>query len=88
MDKDTSIKELKGVGEKTQKLFGRLNIRTVGELLASYPRGYESYGEPVEISRAAPGELCAVRAAVSGIPNEKKAGRLHILNVTRQIGKP
>ncbi len=82
MDKDTSIKELKGVGEKTQKLFGRLNIRTVGELLASYPRGYESYGEPVEISRAAPGELCAVRAAVSGIPNEKKAGRLHILNVT------
>ncbi len=81
MDKDTSIIQLKGVGEKTQKLFANLNIRTVGELLAAYPRDYEIYGKPVEIGRLVPGEICAVHAAISGIPNERRAGKLHILNM-------
>ena len=37
MDGKSPITELKGIGEKTQKLFGKLNIRTVDELLAAYP---------------------------------------------------
>ena len=41
LDKDTPIIQLKGVGEKTQKMFEKLEIRTVGELLAHYPRDYE-----------------------------------------------
>lgn len=81
MDRDTPIMELKGVGEKTGKLFGKLDIRTVGELLMAYPRDYEVFGEPVKISRAVSGELCAVRAAVSGIPNERRIRNLSILNV-------
>lgn len=81
MDRDTPIMELKGVGEKTGKLFGKLDIRTVGELLMAYPRDYEVFGEPVKISRAVSGELCAVRAAVSGIPNERRIRSLSILNV-------
>ena len=48
MDRDTPITELKGVGEKTGRLFGKLDIRTVGELLAAYPRDYEVFGEPVK----------------------------------------
>lgn len=81
MERDTSIIELKGIGEKTQKLFQRLDIRTVGELLSAYPKDYEIYREPVKIQRLTPGETSAVYAAVTGIPNEKKVRKLSILNV-------
>ena len=81
MDRDTPITELKGVGEKTARLFGKLDIRTVGELLAAYPRDYEVFGEPVKIGRAVSGEVCAVQGAVSGIPNERRIRNLRILNV-------
>lgn len=81
MDRDTSVIEVKGVGEKTQKLFGKLGISTVGELLRSCPRDYEVFEEPVQIAGLSVGEVCAVYAAVSGIPGEKKVRRLTILNV-------
>lgn len=81
MDKDTPMIDLKGVGEKTRKLFAKLEIGTVGNLLEAYPRDYENFARPVEISSAAPGEVCAVYAAVSRIPNEKRVRSLHILNV-------
>lgn len=81
MDRNTSIIELKGIGEKTQKLFRKLNIETVGDLLAAYPRDYEVFHDPVKIRCLTPGETCAVYAVVSGIPNEKKVRKLSILNV-------
>lgn len=81
MDSHTPVDELKGVGEKTKKLLEKLDIRTVGELLAFYPRDYEAFEKPAAIDKAAPGEICAVCAAVSGIPNEKRIRGLHILNV-------
>lgn len=81
MNQDTPVINVKGVGEKTQKLFQKLNILTVRELLRSYPRDYEIFGEPVKIAGAVQGEVCAVYAAVSGIPNEKKVRKLTILNV-------
>lgn len=81
MQYDTSILEIKGIGEKTCRLFEKLEIRTVGELLTCYPRDYEVFRDPVRISEAAPGEVCTVYAAVSGIPNEKRVRKLSILNV-------
>lgn len=86
MDKSTPIIELKGVGEKTRKLFAKLNLYTVGDLLAFYPRDYENFREPVTISHVSSGEVCAVRAAVAGIPNEKRVRNLHILNVNVSDG--
>lgn len=81
MNRSTPIIELKGVGEKTQKLFAKLNLYTVGDLLAFYPRDYDNFREPVPIGSAVRGEVCAVRGAVTGIPNEKRVRNLHILNV-------
>lgn len=86
MDGKTSIKELKGIGEKTQKLFAKLNIRTVDELLAAYPKDYELFREPVKIDSAECGKVCAVHAAVAGIPNERKIRKLSILNVNVSDG--
>ncbi len=86
MEGQAPITELKGIGEKTQKLFAKLNIHTAGELLAYYPRGYETFQKPVKISQASLGEICAVYGAVMGIPNERRVRSLHILNVNLSDG--
>ena len=41
MQLSDSIREIKGIGEKSEKLFAKLGISTVEELLFFYPREYE-----------------------------------------------
>ena len=43
------LRELKGVGEKTEKLFQKIGITTTDDLLHYYPRNYDAYEEPEEI---------------------------------------
>ena len=52
MNDKTPLRELKGVGEKTEKLFQKIGITTAEELLRYYPRTYDIYEEPVEIASA------------------------------------
>ncbi len=80
MDGSAKITEIKGVGEKTAKLFQKLDIRTVGELLHNYPRDYEDFKEPLAISDCTAGELCSVRACLAGNITAKKVRSLTILN--------
>ncbi len=82
MDDRTSLIELRGIGEKTQKLFQKLDIDTVGDLVRHYPRAYEEYGEPLLIQQAKPGTVCAIRACVTGIPNLRRIKGLSILNIS------
>ena len=44
MEKQESIRNLKGIGEKTEKLFHILGIDTIQDLLDYYPREYENTG--------------------------------------------
>lgn len=81
MNGNTPITNLKGIGEKTAKLFSKLDINTVGDLISHYPKDYETYAPPVSISQAVPGEVCAIYASVTAIPNQKKVRNLTILNV-------
>ena len=48
MNDKTPLRELKGVGDKTEKLFQKIGITTTEELLRYYPRTYDIYEEPVE----------------------------------------
>ena len=43
MNDKTPLRELKGVGDKTEKLFQKIGITTVEELLRYYPRTYDVY---------------------------------------------
>ena len=52
MNDKTPLRELKGVGDKTEKLFQKIGITTTEELLRYYPRTYDVYEEPVEIASA------------------------------------
>ena len=61
-----SIRTLKGIGEKTEKLFQKLGIETVGDLLRYYPRDYEEYRKPEEIGKLVPGKKAAVAGQMAG----------------------
>ena len=45
------IRTLKGIGDKTAKLFEKLGIRTIEDLLEYYPRDYEEYRPPLRQRR-------------------------------------
>lgn len=73
MQINDSISTLKGVGAKTTALFSKLQIETVGELAAYYPRDYDHFEKPVTIQELVPGRVMAVRACVVGTPSTIRA---------------
>lgn len=66
MIEQTSIKEIKGVGEKTQKLFEKVGVYSVGDLIRYYPRGYEVYEEAIPISEVEEGRIQTISGSVFG----------------------
>ena len=65
MNDKTPLRELKGVGEKTEKLFQKIGITTAEELLRYYPRTYDIYEEPVEIASAEENKTVSIRATIA-----------------------
>lgn len=66
MVEQSRISELKGVGEKTEKLFAKLGIYTVGDLLHYYPKGYDVYEEAVPVSEVEEGRVMTVAGMLYG----------------------
>ena len=60
------ITALKGIGEKTAGLFHKLQVYTAEDLVHYYPRDYEYFSDPVDLSRAAPNEMTAVAGQIRG----------------------
>lgn len=81
MDGSSSIIEIKGVGEKTQKLFSKLDIETVRDLIYDIPKDYDKYEAPCDISNLVCGKVQAVRGRVTAIPYSKKVRNLEILQI-------
>ncbi len=72
-----SVRALKGIGDKTGKLFEKLGIFTIQDLLGYYPREYHVYEEPspigelkVDMTGAAAGVL-QKSASVRAFQNKK-----------------
>ncbi len=78
MKRTDDIIGLKGIGEKTAKLFYKLNIHTVDELLCHFPRDYELFGEPVKIADAPLSVPVTLELTVSGSFKWKKVRQLMI----------
>lgn len=75
------IRELKGIGEKTEQLFTKLGIENTCELMNFYPRTYDVYGETARINNIEDEGIYAVYGIISGSPELKSAGRYRILTV-------
>ena len=42
------VSSLKGIGEKTEKLFRKVRVDNLNQLLHYYPRAYDVFEEPVD----------------------------------------
>lgn len=78
MNEQSKISSLKGIGEKTEKVFQKAGISTVGDLFHYYPRGYEVYEEPVTISEAVEGQVVTVTGAIYGRVHVGGSSRMQI----------
>ena len=77
-----SLRTLKGVGEKTEKLLHKAGIADVEGMLRYYPRNYDVYEMPENIADLEEGTVKAVSAAVSSGVYMNTAGRLKVITVT------
>lgn len=60
MNETSPITELKGIGEKTGKLFERVGVTKIGQLLSYFPRAYEKYDEIKRADALKDGTVAAV----------------------------
>lgn len=66
MNELANISTLKGIGEKTAQLFGKLEIYTIGDLLKYFPRSYDVYEDPIPIKEVEESHVVTVSGAVFG----------------------
>ncbi len=86
---DAPIKSVKGVGAKTELLFQKIGVYTIGDILLRFPREYAAFPQPVEIStisQAAPGRRQAVifRAENAAIVKYTRSMPVTIANGSHQ----
>ena len=82
MNLETSILNLKGIGEKSAKLFNKLGIFVLGDLLEYYPRSYEKFETTTTIDQCHVGEMAAFKGMITAGPTLKHVRNLSILNYT------
>lgn len=68
VNKEDSIRSLKGIGEKTEKLFAKVGVASLQQLLHYYPREYDVYEEPVSVREMVLNKRTAVRAVLQKPP--------------------
>ena len=71
---ETAVQYLKGVGPKKKKLFARLGIATVEDMLHCFPKRYEDRSNLSSISKLKPKELQTIKGEVL-LSNLRKSWR-------------
>ncbi len=82
MEKDVHIQYLKGVGPAKAKLFEKLGIVSVGDLLRFFPRTYENWKDTVTILEAPLDTQVCIKAIVAQPPEEFRTAGGKILTKT------
>lgn len=75
-----SIRQIKGIGEKSEKLFAKLGISTVEELLSFYPREYEIVENIRPISEVQEGHIVVVCGSLATTPRLQYIKKLKIVS--------
>lgn len=72
---------IKGIGEKTARLFSKLNVTTVEELLHYYPRAYDAFREPQAIGSLVPETTAAVEGVLAKTADVVRFSHLQVTMV-------
>ena len=76
------VTAIKGVGEKTAKLFERLGVTYIEDLVRYYPRDYERFDPPVPIGTIEQSGIYAVEGVIMKAPEVKQVKNLQIVTTT------
>lgn len=82
--KDISIDSLKGIGPARSRLFTKLGVRTVADLLLFAPRRYQNWANIKRISELEDGTECCVRGNVV-LVTERRTRRKNLVITTATI---
>lgn len=82
MDIKDTVGKLKGVGEKTEKLYAKLGIYTISDLLEYYPRTYDVVEDAVTADKVTEDSVCAVAGVITKRPVMAPSSKLQILSAT------
>ena len=85
MQLSDSIREIKGIGEKSEKLFAKLGISTVEELLFFYPREYEIVENIRPINEVQEGHIVVVSGTLGSKPRLQYVRNLKIVSTLAKI---
>lgn len=61
---DTPVRFIKGVGPERAKIFAKLGVYTVMDLLEYYPRDWDFMQEPAKIDQLQPGQKVTIIGTV------------------------
>lgn len=83
MNITTPVSGVKGVGAKTEQLFQKMGVYTIGDILLRFPREYTKFPAPVEVGGAVAGKRQAVIVHVDApvIIKRTRSMQIAILNV-------
>ncbi|MCR4902924.1 MAG: ATP-dependent DNA helicase RecG [Butyrivibrio sp.] len=86
---DESVLELKGIGEKTGKLFNKLGVYTCRDLIGYYPRGYDVFEEPKRACDLKENMINSVKLTIIGSITKRHVKNLSIVafEAADQTGK-
>ena len=76
------LRNIKGIGEKTEKLFAKLNLHTAEDLLSYYPRAYDTYEPPVSPAQLKENLVQATAGFVAAKVSSTRVRNLTILTTT------
>lgn len=86
MDYMERLRDLKGVGEKTEKLYQKLDIYTVGDLLLHYPRSYQTFPPLANYGELHPNSTVAILARLKSPARIRKGHRMDVTLATAFFG--
>ena len=78
MNLDSQIRELKGVGEKTETLFQNLGVYTVRDILLHFPREYHKFEQPKSVDEISEGTVIAVLGRIKKTPLVRRNERMAV----------
>ena len=68
---DTPVQYLKGVGPNLARLFSKLGVNTVRDLIFYFPRNWEDRRNVLPISKLITGTDCLVKGVIKSVRAEK-----------------
>lgn len=78
MNLTTPIREVKGIGEKTEQLFQKMGVYTVGDILLHFPREYIRYPDTIDPSDVYDHEIVAICLRITKMPTVKRGRNMQI----------